>query len=289
MKAHAGRDLKVIGRVLAAQQRRFRPIGTRRLARWGLTLAILGAALGCGLLGWMGVQGYHALLDAPLFAISRIEIEGLRHLNRSQVLNAAGLTLGQPVLRLDRQAVRRRLQQLPWLRGVEVVRELPNAVRIRVQERKPLALVRLPGPGQGDYLIDDSGVVLEPWAGEGEAGLPLITGIEVRRVRFGDRVGEADVLRVQQLLEVVKDIPFLQGQDGIGEVDVSHPNRLRFFTRRDRVELVVGAARGEGRGGELWSQQLAPLAVVIPLLEVPQERIRSIDLSIRGRVFVRLF
>jgi cell division protein FtsQ len=71
---------------------------------------------------------------------------------------------------VDVAAVHRRVAALPPVRQVEVGRDLPGTVVIRVTERTPVAVVEQPG---GQWLIDASGVVYAP-AAERPAGLTLL-------------------------------------------------------------------------------------------------------------------
>lgn len=135
--------------------RRPRP---RVRGRWLLpALAVLVVAGGLGYL----------LLGSPLLAAQRVQVAGTAALGVDEVVAAAGVPLGGPLLRVDTAEAAERVARLPEVARVRVSRSWPQTVRIEVLERVPVAL--RPAP-DGPHRIDAAGVDFGPVA---ETGPPL--------------------------------------------------------------------------------------------------------------------
>jgi cell division protein FtsQ len=98
----------------------------------GLLVALLSGAL-----AWA--------THTPLFAIRTIEVQGNVLTSKEQVLRTAGVRIGSNLLLPIARGVRERVQRMPAVMDVEVERELPNTLVIRVTEREPWAAIEAGG------------------------------------------------------------------------------------------------------------------------------------------------
>jgi cell division septal protein FtsQ len=132
----------------------------RRRARLRRTLMAL--------LGIAALVGAVAAERSELLAVARIDVVGTERLARSDVVAAAGIDLGDPILRIGAGRAGEAVSALPLVRRAEVTRTGPTGVRIAVEERRPVLVV----VGRGrSVLLDRDGVAVA--AGE-EAGLPVV-------------------------------------------------------------------------------------------------------------------
>ena len=70
-----------------------------------------------------------------------IDIQTDGTLPRDQVLQTSGVTEGENIFKINLGNVHDRLQQLPQVDEVQVVRRLPAEIDIRLVERKPIAWI----------------------------------------------------------------------------------------------------------------------------------------------------
>jgi cell division protein FtsQ len=96
----------------------------------------LGVAVALAVPWW----GPPALARLELFAIERVEVSGMHFLAPHEVLIAAGIPTGASVWSDHRPWIDA-LRQHPGVADASIERSLPRRVRIRVQERQPVALV----------------------------------------------------------------------------------------------------------------------------------------------------
>ena len=116
------------------------------------------------------------------FAVQHIEIEGAKHTPRAALDFATRRYVGLNLFRIDIAHVQQDLGSLGWVSRVDIEKNLPDTLRIKITERTPVALVRV---GARFFYVDEQGAAfaeLSPRAGDDD--LPIITdahGAELTR------------------------------------------------------------------------------------------------------------
>ena len=230
----------------------------RRWLRWKPVLAglvLLGAVVGAVWLVWF----------SQVLAVTAVRVTGTDDLPSSEVLDAARVVDGTPLVRVDVDSVRSRVQAIADVREVTVTREWPHTVVIAVAEREPVAVVDIGGRLRA---LDQEGVVFDSYrsapddlprvttqAGAGREALEeaasvvsalpddLATRVDHVEVATVDQVslvmrdsrtvvwGSADdsELKAEVLAAMLADAAAPQGGDGPADVDVSVPGRPSFL------------------------------------------------------------
>src|SRR5205085_7617200 len=80
-------------------------------------------------------------IDNPDYKLTKIEVQTDGTLQREQILSVADLREGENIFRVHLARVHDRLQELPQVDEVEIVRKLPSEIDIRIVERKPVAWI----------------------------------------------------------------------------------------------------------------------------------------------------
>jgi cell division protein FtsQ len=74
------------------------------------------------------------------FTVQSVEVEGRNRTERQAVLDALRVRRGTPILDVDLDAAKARLESMPWVRAAAVERLLPDTIYLRLVERTPLAV-----------------------------------------------------------------------------------------------------------------------------------------------------
>ena len=90
--------------------------------------------------------------------LGEVNLQGRVHAPIEALAEAVGAERGEPILGLDLDAVRRRVEAIGWVRQATVWRQLPDTLHIEIAEREPFARWQIDGRV---YLIDADGKVLE--------------------------------------------------------------------------------------------------------------------------------
>jgi cell division protein FtsQ len=98
-----------------------------------------------------------ALLGSSLLVVRSIQLAGAGRIPRQQVLAAARISIGTPLIRVDTGAVARRVAGITQVQSAQVRRSWPDAIVITVVPRTPVFAVRT---GHRYDVIDSYGVIL---------------------------------------------------------------------------------------------------------------------------------
>ncbi len=100
--------------------------------------------------------------------LENVYIEGAEHLDEQKVLDVvmpperktgagSGASEVYPIFAVSIPELKTRLEELGWVEKADISRELPNALHIKIRERKPVAIWQ---QGQVLTLVDKSGVLI---------------------------------------------------------------------------------------------------------------------------------
>jgi len=153
----------------------------RRVARVSAAVALVAG------LGYFAMRAPDLLRELEFFRIERVEVSGVRLLAPHEVLAASGVRRGQSVWD-DPEPWLAALRAHPGVRDVIVERSLPGTLRIRIDERRPVALVE----SDALRLATADGLLLPVDPAVAEVDLPLVRG----EVGEGERVGDETTLRL---------------------------------------------------------------------------------------------
>jgi cell division protein FtsQ len=135
----------------------------RRWLAWRRVVALL---LCMGLV----VGGVWLVYFSDLLAVEKVEVQGTRTLGSEQVREIAAVPAGQPLARVDLDAIRARVEALAVVRDAQVTRTWPDRVQIDVEERVAIAVVDIGGQIRG---MDAEGVVFREYP-KAPPGLPQV-------------------------------------------------------------------------------------------------------------------
>jgi cell division protein FtsQ len=107
--------------------------------------------------------------------VSDILVEGRYRTERSALVAAIATDRGAPILGIDLEALKSRIDALPWVRTAAVERRLPDTLFVKLEERTPLALWQRDGDLS---LIDDRGVEVPGQNPRRFADLPIVVGAD---------------------------------------------------------------------------------------------------------------
>jgi cell division protein FtsQ len=107
------------------------------------------------------------------FRIGVIHLQGATPAARSEILQAAALKPGAPILDVDLAAVRSRVEQVGWVAHAKVIRLFPETMVIAVAQRPLLAVWEHAGR---TLVVADNGAVVNQVDPGHFGALPLIVG-----------------------------------------------------------------------------------------------------------------
>lgn len=170
------------------------------------------------------------LAFSPLFDITNIQIEGNFKLTENSIVDASNITLGQNILRLNKQKIKEDLLNLSYIEEVSIRRKWPNTILISVIEKDGLAKIQT---FASTIVIDDEGKVLESYSDNSEINMPLIENIEVVSYGVNQNIETPDADKINNLIEVLK---ILQKNDMLNIIEKLEQNEnILLYTNNGHV------------------------------------------------------
>ena len=172
--------------------------------------------------------------ENPDYRLSKIEVQTDGTLQRDQVLERGRACAKAKTFSASISArVRDRLQQLPQVDEVQVMRNMPGEIDIQIVERKPIAWITSdkeivdPFASDAAFLVDARGVLMKEKKLLPEyLGLPVIAGCTSESLEPGKTVESYEAKAALELLRL-STRSFMQTRFQIREIDVSKGYCLR--------------------------------------------------------------
>lgn len=210
------------------------------LSKLVLTLAIVGGLF---------VGGRYALkrcfFENPDYRLTMVDVQTDGTLQREQVLKQADLREGENIFSVNLSRVHDRLQKLPQVDEVQVIRKMPSEIDVRIVERKPIAWItsekQVPDPFQSDaaFLVDARGSLMKEKKLLPEyLGLPLITGCIGESLEPGKVVESLEAKSALELLRLSSG-SFMQTRFQVREIDLSRGYCL-VVTDKNHTRVTLG-------------------------------------------------
>jgi cell division protein FtsQ len=106
----------------------------------------------------VGFAAWAVIAKSPLFSLRVVRVEGTVRLTDEEVVRASGLRPGINLATVSLSQAARAVRENPLVAHVDVERDLPSTLILRVREREAVAWVR---DGKGGALVGFGGTVLE--------------------------------------------------------------------------------------------------------------------------------
>ena len=258
-------------KILKARQRR--PF----LKRLIIASTIIGVLLVGGAGYWTWQQGYihqawrgventiKKAVDDFSFAfgveLKHINIEGHRVVTKQQIIAATGLDYNKrySLLRLSGDEIKERVESIEFIKRVEVQKQFPDTILLRITERAPVAFWQNDGEVR---LVDSEGVVLNTNRMKLFAGLPVM-------------VGDEAVFHAKELFDFLVNEPTLFGQ--VNAMSLVQDRRWDILLKNG-VLVKLPEAQPE----KAW----ATLARLDQRHQLLEKQIKTIDLRVPDKLYI---
>jgi len=216
------------------------------------------------------------LNSSPVFPLREMRIAGLQTMGQEELRRLAGVKWGESLLSIDIKRVCMKIKGHPWIAEVSVKKGFPDALEIKIEERKPIAAVDL---GNDCYLMDRKGEIFLRVPRDEAKEYPLLTGLNEGDIKrndpvisrlMGDAVGLVSRLKEMGLDDF--DSIFINRVSGITMVSQSREisvniGKEEFETRLDRLRAILGL--------ESYSRLARPVSIDLSFTKQAIIRIRQ--------------
>lgn len=223
------------------------------LRRWLVWRYVIGSVLLVALVA----TGIWLVFVSSALTVKHVVVRGESQLSEQQVLAAAAVPQGAHLAQLDLEAIRARVAALAAVRRVDVSRDWPDGVLIKITERTPVAVVDLDGRFQA---MDTDGVLFRAYASP-PPGLPRVVSTE--------GVNSAALAQAARVIAALP--PRLAGR--VDHVKVAGLDRISLVMKRGAV-VVWGSDSQSALKAEVLAQLIHQPALTYDV-SVPGQPVTS--------------
>ncbi len=193
-----------------------------------------------GILAVIGLAiGYRAASSASLFQVRAVEVGGTSRTSAEEIEGMVRRAVSRTgVWRADLSALSTEIGRLPGVRHAVITRVLPDALRVRITERVPVAVIR---NSAGHFVwVDEEGVALEQMKSTDQMPPFFILGWNE------DGTNEAraeNAERVRKYQEALREWQAVGLTDRVSEINLFDVRDVRAQLTGDdsQIEVRVGA------------------------------------------------
>jgi cell division protein FtsQ len=182
-----------------------------------------------------------ALLGSKFFVVRSVQVTGPAGISRAEVIAAAGIRPGTPLIRIDPAAVARRVERITLVQSARVRRAWPDKIAISLQERTAVLAV---ASGRGYQLIDKFGVGLR-YVARRPSGMPVL-----RQPHPASTTALRGSPGVMAAATVLRELPARLG-GRVRAIDAPAPDAVTLRLRRGVRIAWGGTGQAAAKSGEL--------------------------------------
>ena len=259
-KAHAARK-KGKEKSAAAARINFRQVLPAAAA---ILAIILVTAAGAAVYSWLG--------HSRLFTVRDIDMNRCAYVTRDEVSGILSSVPKGNIWSLSSRDNRRRLLTHPWVRRVSVRKSFPDRLVVRIDERKPAAMINL----DALYYVDEEGKIFKRLTAYDPKNFPIVTGFSRSELTARDAVTLQNLAKTLELLRCAESGALRQN---VSEVHFDAQEGFTLVTRDSGLQLKIGMIDSR--------EAMKRIEEAMPKLSSVGQARGIVDLKTAGRIFVR--
>jgi len=238
-----------------------------RLAAW-----VAAFLLTVVLVGIAGASAYSWLNRSPLFSVRSIDLNPCAHVTQEEVWAIVRGGKSGNIWAVPTRGVARRLSDHPWVRAVSVRKAFPDRLVVRIEERRPVAMVNL----DALYYVDAEGTPFKRLTAYDPKNYPILTGFSRTELLSRDAVTLRDFRKTLELLRMAEAGPLRQN---LSEVHFDAQDGYTLVTRDKGIQMKVGATE--------FREAVQRIEKALPHVSRLDGSPSVVDLKTPGKIFVR--
>ncbi len=229
-----------------------------------ILVVVLVTAAGATVYSWLG--------HSRLFSVRDIDMNRCAYVTRDEVSGILSGAAQGNIWLLSSRDIGRRLLTHPWVRSVSVRKVFPDRLVVRIEERKPAAMVNL----DALYYVDEEGTIFKRLTAYDPKNFPIVTGFSRGELTARDAVTLQNLRKTLELLRCTDSGVLRQN---ISEVHFDAQEGYTLVTRDSGLQLKIGMMD--------FREAMKRIEVAMPKLSSVGQARGVVDLKTAGRIYVR--
>jgi len=229
-----------------------------------ILVVFLVTAAGAAVYSWLG--------HSRLFSVRDIDMNRCAYVTRDEVSGILSGAAQGNIWSLSSRDIGRRLLSHPWVRSVSVRKAFPDRLVVRIEERKPAAMVNL----DALYYVDEEGTIFKRLAAYDPKNFPIVTGFSRGDLTARDAVTLQNLKKTLELLRCTESGALRQN---VSEVHFDAQDGYTLVTRDSGLQIKIGMMD--------FREAMKRIEEAMPKLSSVGHARGIVDLKTAGRIYVR--
>jgi len=182
------------------------------------------------------VLGYDIFTQTGYFNAKYLNVSGFSKLTRHEVLKQAGLQKGVNILAVNLGLTRKKLLAHPWIIEAQVIRQIPDTVKINIKEHEPLAILDL---GR-KYLLNINGEIFKRVCPDDPVNLPVVSGLGFVDLTVNGQLSGLSFKAIMDVLKLGQNDQGVLPNRLISHIKVDHQMGLTIFAFEKNKIIKLG-------------------------------------------------
>jgi cell division protein FtsQ len=170
---------------------------------------------------------------SPFFNLQQIVVQDNALVSKTDLLALASVGQGTNIFQVPTGSVKKNILLHPLIKQVDIRRQLPSTLIIKVLERKPLAMIPVQ---DGFVMVDEQGLFLQRSDTWPKNTLPIISGVQLpENLNLGQTIPNPGLIEGLKLLQALPS----EMRSQVGELYCGNRDKLVMYTR-DGLEIRLG-------------------------------------------------
>lgn len=164
----------------------------------------------------LGVAALIIVFKTEMFLIDRIRVRGNEKVLANKIALFSSIEEGQNIFKINKRNGEKHIYDIPYIKSVEIKRELPREIIISVEERIGEIQVR---DGSDFLLLDKEGYILDKLDKSNDS-LIQIEGLDIKNKTLGENVfvenknpDHIDFIKIAEDLNMLSNFRYIDMQD----------------------------------------------------------------------------
>ena len=183
------------------------------------------------------------IMTTQFFVLSEVLLEGNKKVSRNEILKKGGIHDNSNIFSLDIEKAGKSIGDMPWVKTVSMEREFPNKLKIRIEEREPLALIKF----EELYYVDEESNVFAKADSETGFDFPVVAGLDKKALLKGRKDTFNRLDKGLAFLKSIRDREGIFSWSSVSELIVDKKGGITVYTIGSGVPVYLGKVSFEKR------------------------------------------
>lgn len=177
---------------------------------------------------------------SPIFNVKDIVVEGTEKLVQEEIISLSQINIDENTFKINKKQVIKRIQENTYVETVNINRELPSTVKIKIKERTPQYIIQI---ANGNVYIDSKGYILE--ISTEMLQLPILNGYETSIESIIDfkntkKLSDSDCAKIEVVNQIIESATNNEILQYITAIDISNIENITLNLDGEKKVAYLG-------------------------------------------------